>query len=148
MKILIVEDDSTKYENIAKLLEENKIETVLKKSYNSGLNEILEKEYDYLILDMSLPTYDDEYNIEEIKVFAGIDILKQMKRYKKNIKTIIITQFETFSNPNEWDKKIKINELKEKLENLKNSNYKDIIYYDVSSDLWGKKLIQIIMDRE
>lgn len=143
MKLIMIEDDENKYRNIYKILEKNKIEVLLKKSYNSGLNEIMLNKYDFLILDMSLPTYD-EYNGGEIKPFAGIDILKQLKRLNKDIKTIIITQFETFSVSKNSNKKISINELKIKLEKMKNENYIGIIFYDLTNDVWEKELLNFI----
>ncbi|MBC2853536.1 response regulator transcription factor [Cetobacterium sp. 2G large] len=147
MKILIIEDDDNKYKNISRvLLKYFPLESItLKKSYNSGLREILKIEYDLILLDMSLPIYENEKsNSLEIKPFTGIDILNQMKRYQKKIRTIVVTQFEIFSTSRGRGEEISITELRKKLEALESQNYKGLVYYDVTSDSWETELIDLI----
>lgn len=144
MKILIIEDDENKYKNISKILNKHLTleEIVIKKSYNSGLRELLKVEYDLILLDMSLPMHENK--LSDIKPFTGIDILNQMKRYNKKTKTIVVTQFEIFSTSKGRCEEISIAELKGKLEALKSENYMGLIYYDVTSDSWETELIERI----
>lgn len=150
MKVLIIEDDNNKYNNIVRILEEkiSLVKVTLKTSYNSGLRELMGSEYDLILLDMSLPIYENLISGSslDIKPFAGIDILKQMNRYRKSISTIIVTQFETFSLSKGIDEKISINELRLELEKIEDLNYKGLIYYDITSDSWEKQLIDLILD--
>lgn len=147
--ILIIEDDEDKYENLKNYLNLNykNIKITWKASYNSGLREILKKTNDLIILDMSLPIYDisvDELNSGTIP-FAGIDILKQNKRFLIDIPVVVITQFETFGTALE---KVTLKELKNKLEELKNDCYKKLIYYSSSSNSWELELDKICKELE
>lgn len=145
MKILIIEDDPNKFNNISDYLKkiDMKIELDRKVSYNSGLKEILKKKNEVILLDMSIPTYDIS-NTEDggtMRTFGGIDILNQIKRYSINIPVIIITQFENFGNDLE---KINLLELKNNLDNLNNDCYKKLIYYSASNNKWEKELFEIL----
>lgn len=103
-RILIIEDSKDKYEKIRNYILTilPNIEIVLRMSYNSGVLEIKRNNYDLLLLDMTLPTFDiaEFESGGEPRSFGGIDIIKQIKRYKKELKTIVITQFEHFGQEN------------------------------------------------
>ncbi len=149
MKILIIEDDNNKFKKLLDVFLKKQISQeniILKTSYNSGVRELIKNDYDFLILDMSLPIYENEIgrNNNEIKPFAGIDILNQMKRYEKEIPTVIVTQFEVFSLATNTREEISITELKEKLKELKYQSYRGLIYYDVTSNYWEKDLIELL----
>lgn len=139
LKILIVEDDFNKCKQIKESLQKKWRDIYIdeKKSYQSGLKAIINGKYDLIILDMSMPTYDDG---ERFRAFAGRDILYEMQRRKKYTKTIIVTQFEAFGD----DNKVSIEELKESVENNFKDIYMGIIYYNASLLNWKEEIIKII----
>lgn len=96
---------------------------------------------------MSLPIYENIQGVNnfEIRPFAGMDILSQMKRYKKQIPTIIVTQFEIFSLSKDKKDEVSIVELIKHLKKLEYSNYRGLVYYDVTSDSWEKELIDLMV---
>lgn len=100
MKGLVVEDDPAKASKITELISANfpHVTMNIVMSYQSGINEILEVEYDFILLDMSLPTYDQiKGNFSgKPKGFGGEAILKEMRRYKRKSVVKVITQYNEF----------------------------------------------------
>lgn len=144
MRILIIEDDKNKLNQVRAVLEENLTNCFIseKFSYNSGLKEITSVEYDLLLLDMSMPTFDITKNESggRPKQFAGKEILRKMSRRNINIPTIVITQFETFGDV---ENSISLNEMNRELSN-KYQNYKGAIFYSSSEKKWSNELLKCI----
>jgi CheY-like chemotaxis protein len=147
MNILILEDDRDKFLKIKSFLFEllgNEIHIINKRSYNSSLVELSEKKkYDFVLMDMSMPTYDsdEDFESDDSENFAGKELLEQMKFRKINYPTIVITQYDTFGNNiNKLTLDELIRELKEKFE----SNYLDTIYYSSSENDWKYQLNEVI----
>lgn len=100
-KILIIEDDNIKIEKLSIFFEQ--YDFTVKESYHSGLTEILNPnvKYDFLILDMTIPLWDKGNtdlggNYEQ---FGGERILREMKRRKKNVPTVLVSMFDVFPMP-------------------------------------------------
>jgi DNA-binding NarL/FixJ family response regulator len=146
MKILIIEDDPNKAQQILSFLNEDlKIsEITYKKSYQSGLKELYENNFDFVLLDMSLPTYDinpgeDAYKFRHI---AGYDILNELKRKNKIAKVIIMTQFERFGEGKQY---ISLSNLKMVLRKEFSSNYLVTISYHPGRTTWKEELVKYIL---
>ncbi|MFA6741324.1 MAG: hypothetical protein WCR78_07510 [Arcobacteraceae bacterium] len=143
MNILILEDDMDKYVKIQSFLLEmlgNEINIVNKRSYNSSLVELSKKNnYDFVLMDMSMPTYDsdEDFESDDSESFAGKELLEQMKFRKLNYPTIVITQYDTFGNN---INKLTLDELVNELEEKFKSNYISTIYYNSSENDWKYQL--------
>src|SRR5690606_23770013 len=100
MNAILIEDDQNKAEKILNYLKSKfkEINLIHRMSYQSGLRDIFKNNFDFVLLDMSLPTYDQgKSNFSgKPRNFGGRDILKEMKRYKKTSKVLIITQYNEF----------------------------------------------------
>lgn len=144
MKILIIEDDPIKMNNIENLIESTfkDISVVKCVSYMSGVNKILQNEFDLILLDMSLPLYDDAIQTAKPKNFGGRDILKEMKRHKKKSTVKIITQYNEFD-----DGSISMKDLDAQLKNIYPSNYRGYIHYETKLNLWQSQLIDYIKEK-
>ncbi len=145
MNYLLIEDDQHKSKQIIDFLKENNIvlDIELRRSYQSGLKEIITKNYDLVLLDMQLPNFDikpgeDGYKFRKL---AGIDILKELIRKKKNCKVIVITQFETFG---EGEFYIDLKDLKLMLKSEFKNLYIDTVFYSPNNSLWQKELSELI----
>ncbi len=141
MKILIIEDDPNKAQQVISYLHERNMyaEITHKKSYQSGLKELLTGMFDFVLLDMSLPTYDinpgeDAYKFRHL---AGYDILAEIKRKKKAAKVIIVTQFERFGEGKQF---ISLKDLKANLRRDFTENYIEIISYHPGRTSWKEEL--------
>jgi CheY-like chemotaxis protein len=142
--ILLIEDDDIKASNIEEFLQ-NKIKKITrKKSWQTGLVEIVKnRSYDLILLDMSMPRYDYDGsdNLYEFEPFAGWEIMKEMKRRKINISTIVITSFGTFGKD---ENRIDVNGLNDKLELEFSNFYKGIIRYNSSIVTWKEELEKVL----
>lgn len=141
MKCLIIEDDPIKMNHIETLINSKFPEIQLVKciSYMSGINAILDGEFNLILLDMSLPLYDDTYQTSNPKNFGGRDILKEMKRHNKSALVKVITQYNEFD-----DGSISMRELDAQLKKIYPSTYKGYIHYETKKNLWQSELIDCI----
>lgn len=143
MRILLADDDKNKRERIISFLNSkyNHLDIFETKSYQSTLKEAIDNEFDLILLDMTMPTFD--ISIEEgggrVRVFAGKEIIKKMTRRKKFIPVVIITQFETFG-----DDEFTFEELKKDLQDSNRNIFKEIIYYHNGLSGWQEKLYETI----
>lgn len=140
MRCLIIEDDPFKLTNIRNLLSAKfpQIDITSCVSYMSGINKILEDNFDLILLDMSLPLYD-ESNTSKAKNFGGKDILKEMKRRKKSSNIKVITQYNEFD-----DGSISMKDLDAQLRKIYPSIYQGFIHYETKKNLWQAELAQYI----
>lgn len=148
MNFLLIEDDQHKSKQIINFLKESPIESeiVLKRSYQSGLKELLTQEYDLVLLDMQLPNFDikpgeDGYKFRKL---AGFDILRELSRKKKQCRVIVITQFETFG---EGEFYIDLLNLKQMLKSEFPNLYIATVFYSPDNTLWQKELIELIKNK-
>ena len=92
---------------------------------------------------MTLPTFDIDINSSggKIRNFAGMDILDVMQRRQIVLKTIVITQYESFG-----EELVTISQMKDILRERYNKNFVDIIYYSSSSKSWFDSLKKLLGD--
>lgn len=142
-KILIIDDDNFKKENIVNLLNKlnKKYELIVATALNPGLCKLSEDKYDLVLLDMSLPVFDlsEPDNFES---YGGLIFLKEMKRKRINTPTIIITQYEIFGEGSKQLTSDAIDELCKK----DFQNYLGLIIYSSSKSEWKEKLVKMLGD--
>ncbi|MDM7646955.1 response regulator [Leuconostoc falkenbergense] len=143
MKILVIEDDMNKLQNINKVLSEKNHKITECYSYNSGLKAIIANYYDLLVLDMSLPTFDikSSENGGRPKPFAGKEILRQLGRRQIKLKVIVVTQFEMFGDS---QSPISLETLNNELREKYSSNYIGTVYYESSEKRWENQFLDIL----
>ncbi len=146
MKILIIEDDQHKSKQINSYINDYAPNTkvIVKKSYQSGLKELIINKHEIILLDMQLPNFDiksgdDGYKFRKL---AGFDILNEIKRKKVICKVIIITQFETFG---EGEKYIELKDLRQLLKEQFQGIYLDTVYYSPKNSVWQKELKALLI---
>src|SRR5258708_830765 len=104
MRLLVVEDDENKRTQILGFLGErfSWVKVVAAESLQSGLKLIVSDQFDLILLDMTLPTFD--VGIDEDggrpRAYAGREILRQMDRRKIATPVIVLTQFDRFGEGN------------------------------------------------
>ena len=98
-----MEDQEDKYLHIETVLKENGITRIVwEKNCQNGLMRLMQDKFDFLLLDMSMPLSDVNYKKESFDSFAGMSVLREIKRKKYDIKVVIVTGFNDF----EREKKI------------------------------------------
>ena len=145
MKCLIIEDDKNKSSEIKNWLESTyeKIDIVIKHSYKSGLREAVLPKYDYILLDMSMPTFDITLNEKggEPRHFAGKEIIQQMHRRKIFTPVIVVTQFENFG---EGSDKVSFEQLNNTLNDLNTKAFLGMSFYSIVEKKWQQEIKEII----
>lgn len=142
-KVLIIEDNQIKIEKLLSYFAG--IEVTIRESYHSGLSEIKDfsSEYEFLILDMSIPLWEKGNadlggNNEQ---FGGERILREMKRRKKLLPTILLTMFDVFPTP---EGNLTFSQLNERFMEQFPLFYKGAVFYNASDDTWKVELNHLI----
>lgn len=143
MRILIVEDNNNKLKQIRDLIEKkyHSCEVIEAYAFNSGIKRVFEDNWDLVILDMSLPTYDITYTESggDKKPVAGKNIMKRMINRKIHSPVVIITQFETFD-----DDKISLETLNREFKEYFSQIWKGTVYY--GNDEWSLEF-EVLLDK-
>jgi len=145
MKILLVEDDQNKRDRISALVASTLPHATLISalSYRSAVDKIVSETWDFLLLDMTLPTYDVTEHEDgfQTEAFAGINVLREMKRRQIHIPTVVVTQFETLG---EGVEKQSLSELRKYLETQYPETYLGTIFYAPGESSWMPKLTEYL----
>ena len=142
-QILIIEDDADKSKKIQLFLKDNYTCNITeRKSYKSGLKELIKngEDYDFILMDMSMPNFDiseEEPDGGSHESFAGRDLLDQMKLRGIESNVFIITQLDTFG---ESFNKLSLEELKNQMKEEFCPIYRDTIYYNTAQENWKTEL--------
>jgi DNA-binding LytR/AlgR family response regulator len=146
MKLLLVEDNQKKLEKIRSFLisEYPNVTIEERTSYNSASKEIIlnYKNYDLILLDMSMQTYD--ISVEESggdpEPLAGKNILNQMYLREIPTKVLVVTMYENFVDGT------RITKLDEILRFEYPDNYCGFIFFSHINNDWAIKLSQLIKE--
>lgn len=141
MRILIVEDESRKFEQLSHVIKSVfpiadiiSSESLLSAIFNIAENDI----YDLAILDMSMPNYDisdEEPTGGDSESFAGRELMFQMKLREKLCPIIVVTQYQSF------EKGLRdLNDLDAEFKREFPENYLGCVYYNAAVDGWVEKL--------
>lgn len=135
MKVLFIEDNPQKLKQVSDFLENqySDIDLTIRKSYNSGLRELIKNNsYSLILLDMSLPNYDIEPGESggDFEKYAGKFLLNEMYRRDISTKVLIITMYLNYVDE-EFSSELKDNF----------PNYLGVVYYNVKEpDGWKNEL--------
>lgn len=144
--ILIVDDDAKKMAKLVEFVEEKLPGTSIlrKRSYQSGLKSALLDRPTLMLLDMTMPTFDVEGKEGgRERRYAGVHILRQLRRKRSAVEAIIITQFESFG---EGDTLQTLDELrKQLLEEFGDGHYLGTVYYQAAGSEWRDALWQLLL---
>lgn len=143
LKVLLVEDELTKEKKLM-----NHICTIhphvsldIKHSITTAIIALRQNEYNYVVLDMSLPLYDfddmEHSEDNEFDAFGGMSVLDEIDRLFKVCKVIVVTAFDKLG---EGKKQIELPQIQSELEESFPENYVGCIFYDSSRIDWQSEL--------
>ena len=140
---VLVEDDEYKAEQIISFLNSKDITIALERAFVPGIKKIMSEDMDFILLDMSIPTYESDFEnpTSRNRKFGGRDILCEMKRIGKNVKTIVVTQYSVFG-----DDEITLDEMNDELMQSFPDIYKGLVFYNASALDWQERLYRMIME--
>ena len=142
MKVLCIEDQPEKLQNIKALLDEFNFEKVeIASNYQDGMFDLWIESYNILLLDMSLPIAKKNYHKDSFNSFAGLSVFREIKRRNLEIKVIVITGFRDFE---QGTRIITYEELEKDIINKYDAYYVGYVQYDSTSMEWQVKLKEIL----
>lgn len=143
MRILFIEDEIAKRKDIQNFLIEELSQTDIENAHSlmSGMLALRNKEYELVLLDMSLPLYDLDEGNNEFEAFGGIEILDEIKRKELSVKVLVITAFDVIEDET---KKIHLEQLNQQMIDNYCDIYLGCIHYDQSSLEWKTELRKYI----
>ena len=140
MKILCIEDQEEKYKQIKHAIEGMFDKMDWENNCQNGLMKMRKEYYDIVLLDMSMPICDDVEE-ETFDSYAGMYVLKEIKRRKYATKVIVITGFSDFE---QGKKVITLSELDAEIVDKYNSIYLGYVKYDSTTIEWQDTLVELI----
>jgi len=143
MNILIIEDNPLKREKVHDFISANYDATLFEAaSFNSGMNLVLSKRFDLVILDMSMPTFDrtDASHGGRFRALAGKEIATRLAKQKQLVPFVVLTGYKDFSVNSQ---SMTIEQIDESLRSM-GSDYKGCIVFDTADSIWKEKLSEII----
>jgi len=142
MNILIIEDDELKHTHLEKFAKTllPKSNFTWKKSYQSGLQEILSNSYDLVLLDMSMHIYEKtaQETGGSFETYAGRMILNEIDMNEIATKVIVITGYDVYNDGKT------LATLKKEMRDEFGDFYLDTVYFIGSEDKWKTELTQLI----
>ena len=145
IEILIVEDNQYKLNKIIESISLISVDFHLEvaRSFTSGWNKIISKEYALVLLDMSLPTYDQSESESggKFRVFGGKELGRKMKKKSVPSKFAFITHYKNFSDDNI---NYSFDELKVELLHDYHGKCLDVIFYNNKSGEWRVQLESLL----
>lgn len=146
MRFVLIEDDLRKAGRIETFLKSCRPEAVVDvyRSYNSGLKALIDNSNaDLVILDMSLPTFDQapDQRSGRPRPLGGYDLMRKLKRRQISPPIVILTALETFGSHTE---QFTFNEIARQCSEDFPDTLRGFIYYSQSKTEWQANLKTIV----
>jgi CheY-like chemotaxis protein len=144
-RILIIEDDKTKIDRLKSFF--HNADMVLKESYHGGVLELKKNftAYDFLILDMTIPLWEKGKNDlgGNYEQFGGEKVLREMKRKKIHLPTILFTMFDVFPT---FQGNMTFEEIDNAFKSEFSEFYRGAVFYNANEENWKNDLLKIISE--
>lgn len=144
MRVLIIEDDDQKQlqlvETVKTFMPEAEVQTA--RSLQTGIRAVKDKDLNLVLLDMTMRNFD-RTSVEEggrPHAFAGLEILRQMRRNRVSTPVIVVTHFDRFGEEKNYTT---LEQLKSDLRDTF-TNYLGTVQYKSNVDDWQDQLFVLI----
>jgi CheY-like chemotaxis protein len=145
--VLLVEDDQFKSKALVALLNQEFpiLRLAQARSLSSGYRILEGEQFDLLLLDMSLPTFDVGPNDSggEPLGFGGLKLLDLLHESGLSLPTIVVTQFEQFG---EGEEAIDVHSLEISLRESFPAHFVGLVQYNSARADWKLELIELMKD--
>ncbi|NVK19780.1 MAG: hypothetical protein HWE30_13860 [Methylocystaceae bacterium] len=148
MKILVVEDEKYKRDQVLEALEtmDFDFEIVISISFNDAISKVDTDQFDLLVLDMSLPTYShqNEDGGGSAQSFGGIDVLRHAEFADNLAPAIFITQYKHFD---QGENELTLEDLRRDLHEEFERAFVDVVYYRYINETWKETFVNLIKEQ-
>lgn len=147
MKVLILEDVDSKYEDVKKQIE-SCLSTPLEIARASNLNDaedaVCDEYWDLVVVDLSMDI-NGNGSIQGAghASLGGLDVLERMSLLKLNLPVLVVTGFDSFQDTDRFDNAImNLSDINGLAKNWLGSCYIGCVRYGV--DNWSRQLAKLI----
>lgn len=143
--ILLVEDDAPKQNQIIDAVKVFDVVITVAKSVNEAIRRLDEAQFDCVLLDMSLPTFNEGADVSSSgrqQDFGGRQILTYMWELEISAKVMLVTQLPGFRNAKGGE--IQLKDLDAALARDFPGLYLGFTYFHHSTDAWAKRLKEFV----
>ena len=147
MHILVADDEGPKLENIVDVVRSifPQARVFTARSVRAALDiHLREREISFVVLDMSLPTFDIAPGEQggRPQNYGGIELLRFMEFYGASCPLLIVTQYEAFPDKGGH---VDLSCLAERLRSEHAGMFKEMIYYGGATDEnWRRRLSEAL----
>lgn len=145
MRILLADDDDNKAAQVTTFLESrwSNVSVSRARSLQSALSVMLGEQFDLVLLDMTMPTFDISVNDNggRPQPFAGKEVLRQLARHNVAARVVVLTQFPRFGQGAESRT---LAQLDDELRHRFSAVYRGSIYYEAASATWRDELRDVV----
>lgn len=146
MRVLLVEDDEHKRNDVSSYLRSLGDDMLIEYAYSvaSGVQMAVDYQFDLLLLDMTIPNFDQANGSNGGRSFkkGGELIVEELLDEDVDFRCAVITQYETFNNET-------IDEISNRLSEICGDKYFGFVKYSTMDEDWKvdlKNLIQNVAD--
>lgn len=143
MRVLLVEDDEHKRKDVSDVLRSFEEIMHLDQAYSvaSGVQKAIDNSYDLILLDMTIPNFDQEDGSEGGQSFknGGELIVRELIDEGVDFMCAVITQYETFNNET-------IDEISKRIFDMCDEKYFGFVKYSTMNEDWKEKLKKLMQD--
>lgn len=146
IKILVADDEPQKISDVISFLS-SKLDAEFVKSncFDSTIEQIMEDDFDLIILDMSLPTFTGvKGEAGRMRALGGRDILEIMEYEERKIPVIVFTQFDVFGRSKDI---VSLQDVHLDLSKSFSDFYLGSVMYDSRYEKWKVDLSELILKR-
>lgn len=141
MKILLVEDDEHKMNDIISYIDTLKKNIIVEtaRSVESGVQAAVDNQFDLILLDMTIPNFDITEKSDGGKSYknGGEIIVKELLDEEVVFRCAVITQYETFNNET-------IDQIGQRIRQLCGDDYLGYVKYSTNTESWRQGLKELI----
>ena len=141
MNILLVEDDEHKMNDIISYIDTLKKSIIVEtaRSVESGVQAAVDKQYDLILLDMTIPNFDITEKSDGGKSYknGGEIIVKELLDEEVAFRCAVITQYETFNNET-------IDQISQRIRQLCRNDYLGYVKYSTNTESSRQGLKELI----
>lgn len=152
ISILIAEDEGPKFSRISKFLEAKNKELSVSsaRSVRTTIKQMLENDFDLLLLDMSLPTFDigEGESGGRPQGFGGLEVVRFLQDEDVETPFIVITQYEEFPSGSEL---VSVDKLSDMIREEAGESFLGLALFNNVSDAWEAEvsgLLEPILNSE
>lgn len=142
MKVLVVEDDQLKMNDIQHFIKEEikEVKVDCAESYATAVSMCYTVKYDFVVLDMNIPRYDKSDNDKSIVFNGGEMIVRELVSEDIFLKFAFVSGYETVGDES-------IASFDERMKEYSPNTYCGFVSFEVNDDSWKQKLGKILKNQ-